>query len=72
MNRIAISRIAKSHILALTAAAAFAAMSLFAPAAQAAEVRGAGSTFAYPIIWKWAQAFRDRTGHLVGYQSVGS
>jgi phosphate transport system substrate-binding protein len=61
-----------NRILAWTAAAAFAALSTFMPAAHAAEVRGAGSTFAYPIIWKWAQAFRERTGHLVGYQSVGS
>ncbi|MFG1283645.1 phosphate ABC transporter substrate-binding protein PstS [Xanthobacter autotrophicus] len=63
---------AVSRILALTAAAALAALSLLAPAAHAAEVRGAGSTFAYPIIWKWAQAFRERSGHIVGYQSVGS
>ncbi|MFG1280226.1 phosphate ABC transporter substrate-binding protein PstS [Xanthobacter autotrophicus] len=61
-----------NRILALTAAAALAAISILAPAAHAAEVRGAGSTFAYPIIWKWAEAFRERTGHLVGYQSVGS
>ncbi|MFH1554031.1 MAG: phosphate ABC transporter substrate-binding protein PstS [Pseudomonadota bacterium] len=61
-----------NRILALTAAAALAAISTLAPAAHAAEVRGAGSTFAYPIIWKWAEAFRERTGDLVGYQSVGS
>ncbi|HQS49980.1 MAG TPA: phosphate ABC transporter substrate-binding protein PstS [Xanthobacteraceae bacterium] len=61
-----------NRILALTAAAAFAAISILAPAAHAAEARGAGSTFAYPIIWKWAEAFRERTGDLVEYQSVGS
>ncbi|TCT01048.1 phosphate ABC transporter substrate-binding protein PstS [Aquabacter spiritensis] len=60
------------RILALTAAAALAALSTIAPAAHAAEVRGAGSTFAYPIIWKWAEVFRERTGTLVEYQSVGS
>ncbi|MFG1463281.1 phosphate ABC transporter substrate-binding protein PstS [Xanthobacter sp. DSM 24535] len=61
-----------NRILALTAAAALAALSTLTPVAHAAEVRGAGSTFAYPIIWKWAETFRERTGHLVGYQSVGS
>lgn len=61
-----------NRILVWTAAATLAALSMFAPPARAAEVRGAGSTFAYPIIWKWAEAFRERTGHIVGYQSVGS
>lgn len=40
--------------------------------ARADELSGAGSTFAYPIIWKWAEAYREATGTLVGYQSVGS
>ncbi|MFS8039359.1 phosphate ABC transporter substrate-binding protein PstS [Xanthobacter sp. AM11] len=61
-----------NRILALTAAVALAALTTLSPAAHAAEVRGAGSTFAYPIIWKWAEGFRERTGTLVGYQSVGS
>lgn len=60
------------RVLILTAAAVIAALSLSAPAARAEEVRGAGSTFAYPIIWKWAEMFRAKAGHLVGYQSVGS
>ncbi len=40
--------------------------------ARAEEVRGGGSTFAYPIIWKWAQSFRAVSGHIVGYEGVGS
>lgn len=40
--------------------------------AGADELSGAGSTFAYPIIWKWAEAYREREGTIVGYQSVGS
>lgn len=59
-------RIFSLAIAALTAAA------VLAPAARADEVRGAGSTFAYPIIWKWSQAFREKTGQTVSYQSVGS
>jgi phosphate transport system substrate-binding protein len=56
----------------LIAAAAVIGLSWAAPSAHAAEVRGAGSTFAYPIIWKWADMFRQPTGNLVGYQSIGS
>lgn len=58
--------------IAALAVAALAIAAMAAPDARAAEVRGAGSTFAYPIIWKWAQVFRERTGAFVGYQSVGS
>lgn len=60
----------KRIVAAALAVLALAAMAI--PDARAAEVRGAGSTFAYPIIWKWAQTFREKTGALVGYQSVGS
>lgn len=59
-------RIVTLTLAALTAAA------LLAPGARAQEVRGAGSTFAYPIIWKWSQAFQEKTGQPVSYQSVGS
>lgn len=52
--------------------AALAVAAMAVPDVRAAEVRGAGSTFAYPIIWKWAETFREKTGALVGYQSVGS
>ncbi len=40
--------------------------------ARAEEVRGSGSTFAYPIISQWAQVFRPVSGHSVGYEGVGS
>lgn len=59
-------RIFSLALAALTAAA------VLTPAARADEVRGAGSTFAYPIIWKWSQAFQEKTGQTVSYQSVGS
>lgn len=42
------------------------------PSVRADELSGAGSTFAYPIIWKWAEAYRGVNVTLVGYQSVGS
>jgi len=38
----------------------------------AAEVTGAGSSFVYPILSKWAAAYKAETGVAVNYQSIGS
>ncbi|HEV08952.1 MAG TPA: phosphate ABC transporter substrate-binding protein PstS [Sulfurihydrogenibium azorense] len=38
----------------------------------AAEVTGAGSTFAYPMISAWAFMYEKATGIKVNYQSIGS
>ncbi len=57
---------------ALALLVATAALLVVGPHAGAEEVRGGGSTFAYPIIWKWAQSFRPVAGHIVGYEGVGS
>jgi phosphate transport system substrate-binding protein len=40
--------------------------------AIAADISGAGSTFAYPIYSKWADAYKKETGVGVNYQSIGS
>lgn len=56
----------------LLAAVTCAALWIATPGAHAEEVRGGGSTFAYPVIWKWAQSFRAVSGHIVGYEGVGS
>lgn len=40
--------------------------------AAAADVTGAGATFPYPIYAKWAQAYKQKTGVGVNYQSIGS
>lgn len=40
--------------------------------AQATEMTGAGSTFVYPLISKWADAYKKETGDSVNYQSIGS
>ncbi len=45
---------------------------LIGSCALAAEVTGAGSTFAYPIISKWADVYKKETGTTVNYQSIGS
>ncbi|MGE5567098.1 MAG: phosphate ABC transporter substrate-binding protein PstS [Parcubacteria group bacterium] len=43
-----------------------------APAAQAASITGAGSTFAAPIYAKWAEAYKAQTGTSLNYQAIGS
>jgi phosphate transport system substrate-binding protein len=40
--------------------------------ALAADITGAGSTFAYPIYAKWAEMYKKATGNGLNYQSVGS
>jgi phosphate transport system substrate-binding protein len=40
--------------------------------AMAADISGAGSTFAYPIYSKWAEAYKKETGIGVSYQAIGS
>jgi phosphate transport system substrate-binding protein len=44
----------------------------FASTAHATETTGAGSTFVYPIIAKWAADYQTKTGNKVNYQSIGS
>ncbi len=38
----------------------------------AADLTGAGSTFVYPIIAKWADTYKKETGTSINYQSIGS
>jgi phosphate transport system substrate-binding protein len=40
--------------------------------AAAANISGAGATFPYPIYAKWADAYKQKTGNAVNYQSIGS
>jgi phosphate transport system substrate-binding protein len=58
---------------AATRAAAVAGLVAFmASAAAAAEISGAGATFPYPIYAKWAEAYQQKTGNQLNYQSIGS
>ena len=54
--------------------AALAAMAIvFSPlAAVASDISGAGSTFVYPVLAKWAEAYKTGRGVAVNYQSIGS
>ncbi|MFI4914090.1 MAG: phosphate ABC transporter substrate-binding protein PstS [Steroidobacterales bacterium] len=40
--------------------------------AAAVDISGAGATFPYPIYAKWAEAFKEKTGVGMNYQSIGS
>src|SRR5471030_2321745 len=40
--------------------------------AFAADITGAGSTFIFPVLSKWADAYKKETGSGVNYQSIGS
>jgi len=52
-------------------AAGIVAAAASAPAI-AADISGAGSTFAYPIYSKWAEAYKKETGIGLNYQAIGS
>ncbi len=53
-------------------AAAAALLIAFGPETATAEINGAGSTFAHPLMSRWAEAYKAETGEVVKYQSVGS
>ncbi len=38
----------------------------------AADITGAGSTFIFPVLSKWADAYKKESGDGVNYQSIGS
>src|SRR6202049_3246131 len=40
--------------------------------AFAADITGAASTFIYPVLSKWADAYKKESGDGVNYQSIGS
>ena len=40
--------------------------------AIAADTKGAGSTFVEPVLARWADAYRTKTGNTISYQSIGS
>jgi phosphate transport system substrate-binding protein len=55
--------------IAALATAALVATSL---SAYAGDLSGAGSTFVYPVLAKWADTYKKETGVGVNYQSIGS
>src|SRR5215468_6570587 len=53
-------------------AAAVAVAMLACSSAYAGDISGAGATFPYPIYSKWADAYKQKTGVGLNYQSIGS
>ena len=53
-------------------AASALALSLTSHSGLAADITGAGATFPYPIYAKWAEAYKQKTGVGLNYQSIGS
>src|SRR5580704_12970502 len=47
-------------------------LGVYSGSVNAAGISGAGSTFVYPILSKWADAYRTGRGVEVNYQSIGS
>ncbi|HUE64491.1 MAG TPA: phosphate ABC transporter substrate-binding protein PstS [Rhizomicrobium sp.] len=44
----------------------------FSTSAFAADITGAGSTFVFPILAKWAATYKGISGNGINYQSIGS
>jgi phosphate transport system substrate-binding protein len=51
---------------------AAAGLALAATAAMAADITGAGSSFVFPIVAKWASIYKGQSGTNLNYQSIGS
>ena len=48
------------------------AFGLSACGKQSTQINGAGSTAIYPVLAKWAEAYKAKTGIAINYQSIGS
>lgn len=60
----------KTRLLAIAALAAAVVASTNVSAAG--QITGAGSTWVYPLVAKWADAYRTQAGIQVNYQPIGS
>ena len=56
----------------LLCAVAFCFAACHAVTALCAEISGAGSTFVYPLLLKWAATYHAKTGQRIDYQPTGS
>src|ERR1700734_3275911 len=56
----------------VTFGTAIAAALTYGGLAYAVDITGAGSTFAFPILAKWADAYKKETNNGLNYQSIGS
>jgi len=58
-------KLTKTVLTAVTAA-------IFSTGVFAVDITGAGATFPFPVYSKWAEAFKEKSGVNVNYQSIGS
>jgi len=49
-----------------------ASASVSLPSTASAAITGAGSTFVYPVLSRWASDFKKAGGEEINYQSIGS
>ena len=56
----------------LTLSLGLAAIAAAPLTALAVDITGAGATFPYPIYAKWAEAYKQKAGIAMNYQSIGS
>ena len=61
-----------THAYRRTAGVALALLSFMASSACSQSLTGAGATFPYPIYSKWFDAYKQKTGVEINYQSIGS
>lgn len=69
MNR---NRTLVSLLVSLAIVLAALVVSVTGSAAQSSGLTGAGSTWVYPLVAKWAAAYQTQAGIQVNYQSLGS
>jgi phosphate transport system substrate-binding protein len=62
----------ETHVKHLTSLAVAGMLAATILPAAAADITGAGSTFVYPVLAKWADQYRKDTGVGLNYQSIGS
>ena len=59
----------RKYLVGLLAAVSTAILTI---SAASADITGAGSTFVYPVLSKWAAAYKAAKGVQINYQSIGS
>ena len=62
----------RKFLKTVSATAVALSLGLGAAHASANEITGAGSTAVFPVLAKWAEAYKAKTGVAVNYQSIGS
>jgi phosphate transport system substrate-binding protein len=69
-----VSIVSKSHSgrLFWVVVLALAVAGVSAAADSQTTITGAGSTWVYPLVAKWSEAYKAKTGTEVNYQSIGS